>query len=416
MTLSAPTIKPTHQDPSTLIDWIVTQGLNGAPGLELFQTFCDRAAALVPIQRGYCGMRVLHPQYAGFGHIWRRGEGIIEETYARQTMQDGDSWSRSPLRVLVDEGAPEIRRHLSSPEAAEEFPIFADFMAEGATDYFGSIYGYSNEGVNEAGTGIAFTWTSDAPAGFTDDDLALLRRTVPVLALAMRVAVNRRIALEVARAYLGRDAAIRVLSGEMERGHVDRISAVLLFADLGGFTALADAMPSESLVRMLNDYLACMAEPVEERGGQVLKFMGDGMLSTFEVAQGATKDRRGNVCASALDAALDSLNRIAALNQERRAEGEATMPLNIAVHMGDVLYGNVGSPERLDFTIIGPSVNEASRMEAMCDPLERNLLISRVVADAMPRDGIELLPLGKHGLRSVREPVHLYTVEDVPVL
>ncbi|MDP6473760.1 MAG: adenylate/guanylate cyclase domain-containing protein [Alphaproteobacteria bacterium] len=212
----------------------------------------------------------------------------------------------------------------------------------------------------------------------------------------------------MADAYLGRDAARRVLSGEIERGHVETVSAVLFYSDLCGFTALGDRMDGHELVELLNEYLACMAEPVEARGGQVLKFMGDGMLGTFELpAEG------GATCVGALEAALDALSRVGELNKERRAAGRPIMALNVALHLGDVAYGNVGSPMRLDFTVIGPAVNEVSRLEAMCDPLERRLLISEAFADAIPADGPELLPLGRHGLRSVREPVHLFTVEEV---
>ena len=152
-------------------------------------------------------------------------------------------------------------------------------------------------------------------------------------------------------------------------------------------------MDGHELVELLNEYLACMAEPVEARGGQVLKFMGDGMLGTFELpAEG------GATCVGALEAALDALSRVGELNKERRAAGRPIMALNVALHLGDVAYGNVGSPMRLDFTVIGPAVNEVSRLEAMCDPLERRLLISEAFADAIPADGPELLPLGRHGL------------------
>lgn len=410
-------IAPVSVDREALVDWLIDQGLKGNPSGPIFQEFCDRLlAGGMPIHRGFCAMRLIHPLYKGFGHIWRRDKGeLAEEMYGGEGgTNDPEAWARSPLKVLVEDGVPELRRRVTGPEVGEEFPMLEDLRQEGATDYFGLICGFAIDSNYEGGFGIVTTWTTDRPGGFSDAELDFLRSIMPPLALAMRVAANRRFATSVAAAYLGQDAGARVLAGEIERGHVRSISAVLLFGDLSGFTKLGDKMPRDQLVHMLNDYLACMAEPVEAHGGQVLKFMGDGMLSTFELPADGSKAERAATCQAALEAAMESLARVSALNAERREKGEPVMPLNIALHLGDVMYGNVGSKTRLDFTMVGPAVNEASRMETMCNALERHLLISQAFADALPEGGNELLPLGRHGLRSVREPVHLYTMENVP--
>ncbi len=323
-------------------------------------------------------------------------------------------WERSTFKVMVDDGEPELRRRILGPEAGEEFPILENFRQEGATDYFGMICGYAIESANEERFGVVFTWTTDRDGGFSDAELDFFREILPALALTLRVSATRRFAQAVAEAYLGRDAARRVLNGEIQRGHVETVSAVLIYSDLCGFTAMGDRMGQHELVELLNDYLACMAEPVEARGGQVLKFMGDGSLATFELSLNGDAEARAETGVAALAAAMDALARVAELNQTRRAAGQPTMALNVALHLGEVAYGNVGSPTRLDFTVIGPAVNEVSRLEGMCDPLERRLLISEAFANAIPEDGPQLLPLGRHGLRSVREPVRLFTVEEIP--
>lgn len=414
MATDTETVASTVPDTPRMTSWLVEQGLRGASDLDVFAGFCERiVAGGIRLQRAYCAARVLHPNYAGFALIRNKNGEVNEETYTPDNANP-ETWAASPLKLMVDDGVPEVRRRLDTPDAAREFPVMADFQKDGATDYFGLICGYSNEQDDRRGFGTVFSWVTDKPGGFSDEELAWLRQILPIYALTFRIAVNQRIAASVASAYLGADAGRRVLQGDVRRGQVQTISAVLIYGDLGGFTALADAMPKEILIDMLNEYLTCMAGPVQEHGGQVLKFMGDGMLCTFEIntKDGAEDPRK--TCERALASTLEAFALVAALNEAREAEGKPTMPLNVAMHLGDVLYGNVGSPERLDFTIIGPAVNEASRMEAMCDALERRLLISQAFADAYAGGTPELLPLGRHGLRSVREPVRLYTVTDLP--
>ncbi|MDA0231035.1 MAG: hypothetical protein O3B21_12710 [Proteobacteria bacterium] len=391
--------------------WVVQQGLQGNSADGVFEGFCAQlTAGGIQIQRGLSAMRVLQ----GFGLVWRRGvDGVAEETYA-STNASADAWERSPLKVMVDDGEPELRRRILGPEAGDEFPLLEKFRQEGATDYFGMICGFAIEAANEQRFGVVFTWTTDRVDGFSDTEIDFLRATLPVLALTLRVAANRRFAKAIADAYLGADAARRVLSGEIERGHVHTLSAVLIYCDLCGFTALGDKLGRRELVDLLNEYLTCMAEPVETRGGQVLKFMGDGMLGTFELPADGDAAARAATSVDALEAARDALARVSELNIARRSADQHTMALNVALHLGEVAYGNVGSPTRLDFTVIGPAVNEVSRLESMCDPLERHLLLSEAFAAAIPEDGPVLLPLGRHGLRSVREPVNLFTVENLP--
>jgi adenylate cyclase len=184
--------------------------------------------------------------------------------------------------------------------------------------------------------------------------------------------------------------------------------AVVLFTDLSGFTAMSDLIPRDDLLATLDAYFECMVAPVVERGGEVLKFTGDGLLAVFDLSNGP----RDAVCRSALDAALDALGRNEALNARRDAAGQRTLALEIALHLGDVFYGNIGARDRQDFTVIGPAVNEASRIEALCGALERNLLISTSFVEAATACRHRLMPVGFHVLRGVRRPQELFTVRD----
>jgi adenylate cyclase len=401
--------------PSDLLDWMISQGLLGTKAEDVFEGFTIRLVAHgLPISRAYAAMRILHPLYLGFGLIWRRGQpGVKEERYGASPVRS-EAWLRSPIRLLIEEDVPELRRRITGPEAGREFPILEEFRQEGATDYYATVCRFGFDGEHADSRGIIFSWTTDRPGGFSDAEVDLLRQAVRPLALTMRVGANRRLADGLAAAYLGQDAGRRVLSGDIRRGAANTISAVLLYGDLRGFTRLADALPKDEVLAMLDGYLENMALPVEAHGGQVLKFMGDGMLGTFEIKQGEGAKEQAEECIAALNAALEALGRVEAFNLARAAEGRPILTLDLALHLGEVLYGNVGSPSRLDFTVVGPAVNEVSRLEAMCEALDRGLIISHAFKNAMPSDAPALLPLGRYGVRSVREPVELFTIEKIP--
>ena len=244
--------------------------------------------------------------------------------------------------------------------------------------------------------------------GFNDDEIAAIERLQPRLAVAAKAAALVQIAGDVAAAYLGADAGRRVLGGEVDRGNVDVLNAVLFFCDLRGFTALADGMDRHRLIALLDDYFDAIAGPVADHGGQVLKFMGDGLLATFSLDDGEP----ATTCGNALNAAVAALAAVERINIQRRAAGEPVMELDIALHQGEVVYGNVGARDRLDFTVIGPAVNEASRMEQLCDRLGVSLVLSEsVVAASGPAAAGQFESLGRHPLRGVGEARELFTLK-----
>jgi len=388
--------------------WLVDQGIKGTGLIEIMDGFCTRLVGEgFALARGYIGLRTLHPKYGAIGFLWQRGSGGVEaERYSHESRNAVD-FQRSPFAYLIDRGGGCLRRRLIDQSTPRDFPILDDFVAQGITDYICHLLPFGGQ---DRADGMTSSWATDQPGGFAERDVERLMGLLPLLAMTVKATATYRVARNLLGVYLGHDAGDRVLAGAVRRGSVESIRAVLFYADLAGFTRVADKADRETLVETLDDYLEAMATPVDLRGGQVLKFLGDGLLATF-----ALSDFDGQAeaaAAAALDAAEDALSRTAGLNDRRRAEGKPVMGLDIALHLGDVLYGNVGTDERLDFTVIGPAVNEASRIEALCRTLDRRVLASAALAEAAGCERERLVALGSHPLRGVREPQELYGLKE----
>ncbi len=224
--------------------------------------------------------------------------------------------------------------------------------------------------------------------------------------MAIKSERNYGMARTLLEVYLGKDAERRVLSGDIERGMVRSISAVLWYCDLQGFTKIADTTPPDELIKLLNDYFENMVEPIHGAGGQVLKFMGDGLMAIFELNNSDNAD----VCRLALDTVEETRRRIAVVNDERLAAGRPVTDFYVAMHLGDVQYGNIGYKDRLDFTVIGPAVNEVSRIEAMCRPLDQEVIVSSAFSKTAEKCQDRLVSLGRYALRGVRRPEELFTL------
>ena len=383
--------------------WLVAQGLEGCPPAEIIQGFCARlVAGGLPLARGVIGSRILHPQFGAVSLMWRRGGGAVE--IDRFQHDQTDEFATSPFARLAGGGdGGTMRRRLIDPDCPRDFPLLDRLAASGMTDYFCTVVSF---GESTATNRLYSSWTTDRAGGFADAELAYLVRLLPLLALAIKASTAPRVARNLLALYLGQDAGDRVLAGTIQRGSMQSIRAVLYYADLAGFTRFAETNTGLALVATLNHYLEAIAVPVTRRRGQVLKFLGDGLLATFALADfsGETESAIG----AALDAAEEALARVAALRAEREAGGEPVLDVDIALHLGDVLYGNIGTEDRLDFTVIGPAVNEASRIETLCQALARRVLVSAVLADAAGAARQRLEPVGHVGLRGVREPQLLF--------
>jgi adenylate cyclase len=395
--------------------WAVAAGLSGIGTEALFDGFCQRLVAVgVPLWRAFAGTPTLHPQWSGHSYIWRRELNAIRP----------DSWDRledlaatirgSPFGHMLSEppgttagsqDARRMRRRLAGPEALLDFPVLVEFAAAGATDYAALIIGFA-DGDPSYGTGVAYSFVTQRPEGFTDDDLTLLGAVIPAVSLAMMSNAAHTIAANLLAAYLGGDAGRRVHAGAIERGSVESIHAVLWYADLRGFTTIADGTEGAVVIELLDDVFETLAAALRPRGGEVLKFLGDGMLAIFPL----TPTSAAATCRAALDAAAEAMQALDSLNERRRLAGKPVAAVDVALHLGEVLYGNIGAADRLDFTVIGPAVNEVARMEALCEPLGRKVLVSAELATAAEA-AARLQPLGHHALRGVRAPRELFALD-----
>jgi adenylate cyclase len=391
-------------------EWLATAGLMGYDVDALLEEFSQRLVqAGMPLMRSHVAFNTLHPQFRAFSHTWRRGEGLVNTFAVEHEQAEQDEWLRSPFHYMLSKDEHRLRRRLVGAGAKLDFPVLEEFKAQGATDWFGLAIPFGWQGTHnmtEKQVGLVSSWASDAPGGFSDDHIRVLIELVPFLALAVKATTTYQMARSILITYLGRDAGSRVMSGRIQRGSVESMPAVLLLSDLRGFTRLADTTPVDDIVAMLDDYLELMCEPVHRRGGQALKFLGDGLLATFDLRDSVEAD----VCRTALDAAEEILRAVRAYNKLRQAAGKPFMDLDLALHMGEVLYGNVGSSERLEFTIIGPAVNETARIEAMCQNLDTNLLISDAFARSATHCGARLKSVGVHPLRGVQREQELFTL------
>jgi adenylate cyclase len=392
--------------------WAVRQGLQGLPSEALFDGFCQRlVAAGVPLWRGFAGMRTLHPQWAGYTYTWRRDLNAIEPAqFERSELYEQDVLT-SPFTYLErqasadagTDGRRRLRRRLTGPDAEFDFPILRRLAAAGATDYLAEVVRFGEHGDPSRGIGIGYSFATDRPEGFGPHEVTLIEAVLPAASLAMMTNASHTIASGLLAAYLGGDAGRRVHAGAVERGSVESIRAVLWYADIRGFTAIADAWPGLMLIELLDEVFEALAAPLRPRGGQVLKFLGDGVLAIFPFED----TNRSETCRRALDAAAEAMAALERLSATRSTAEKPTAAVDLALHLGEVLYGNIGAVDRLDFTVIGPAVNEVARIETLCEPLGRNVLVSAEFAAALDDDA-RLEPLGRHALRGVREPRQIY--------
>lgn len=391
-----------------LVSWLWEEGWK-IPTLGELTRGLGRAMnrAGIPVFRLRTTLRTMHPQLAGLSHTWRRDTDAVKEFWPPLTVMQQEVFLKSPYALLF-QGAGAVRRRLDIPEAAFDFPILEELGAMGATDYVALPL------VFEDGRIQAMTIACDRPGGFTTAELEMVAETQAVLARLLEVHALRRTARTILDTYLGALTGERVWQGLIHRGEGEDIYAAIWFSDLRSSTALADALPRPVFLDALNHYFECTAGAVLDQGGEVLKFIGDAVLAIFPI--GATNGehcplRRAAACAAALRAARDAIARMARLNQAREAAGERALRCGIGLHIGDVMWGNVGAPQRLDFTVIGPACNEAARLETMCRVLDRPVILSAELAGAIADP---LLSLGFHALRGVRQPHELFTLAELP--
>jgi adenylate cyclase len=392
---------------STIADWVVAAGLAGDGEGALLDGFCRRVlAAGVKLARAAVIIDTLHPVYEGRAFRWRHedsGEPKLIEYGSTTDGQAADNWRASVHYQMLETGASQMRVPIA-PDRPTGYWQVDNFAAEGMTEYLALINRFAHENTIREMDCVYSYWVTNRPGGFADDEVDHLVALIPSLALAVKCASLGRIAETLVETYLGRDPGRRVLAGRIGRGAAEQINAALWFSDLREFTRIAERAEPHHIIPFLNDYAELVISAVHDHYGDVLKLMGDGVLAVF------TAEAPAIACRSALAAEATLRVQLAKLNQRRAFEGLPTTEVYLGLHIGEVFYGNIGSKDRLDFTVVGPAVNEVSRIAAMCRSVERELLISEAFADTMIEpERAQFVSVGRYALRGVERPQHLFT-------
>ncbi|HTR14850.1 MAG TPA: adenylate/guanylate cyclase domain-containing protein [Roseiarcus sp.] len=389
-----------------LAAWIAEVGLKGSSETALVEGFCERAAASgVPLARVLVLIDTLHPIHEGRAFRWERDKPVTASEYGRTNAGEAaERWRSGPFYRML-EANESVMRRLVTAETVSEYPQFAEQVAGAMTEYVIIINRFASDGVIGEMDCFYATFMTDRPGGFTDDEVAALERLTPHLGLAVKAASLARIAETLVETYLGRDAGRRVLRGRIERGVAERIKTVLWFSDLRNYTRIADSADPEQIIPLLNDYADVIVSAIHNHSGDVLKLIGDGVLAIFPAHQ------RARACAAALGAASEAREAVAALNARRIAEGLPATDMYLGLHLGVVFYGNIGSTERLDFTVVGPAVNEVARIAAMCRSVDQPILISSAFAASVAEERRRFASVGRFALRGVGKPQELYTLD-----
>ena len=318
-----------------------------------------------------------------------------------------ERWRRSPLYRLWRSGDSLLRVRVT-PESIIEFPTLAELSEGSIVDYVAMVNRFAADGVIGEMDCFYSMWMTDSAAGFSDDDIAALTRLAPFLGLAIKSASLARIAKTLVETYLGRDAGRRVLTGRIQRGVADRIDTVLWFSYLPDYASVADTSPSDEIIPLLDDYADAIVSAIHDNSGDVLKLIGDGVLAIFPA------EERSRACAAALDAAEQAREAVRVLNNRRLGEGVPTTEMHLGLHVGEVFYGNIGSKDRLDFTVVGPAVNEVSRIGAMCRSVDQPVLLSAAFVASVAQERRRFVSVGRYALRGVGRPQELFTLDNQP--
>lgn len=382
--------------------WLAQASLDGVPVDEIFGAFMRRLNSLgFGIGRGYLGTRLLNPLIRAEACIYDRAtDSIGREVYEHAAMPE--EYNRSPIHHMITRNELRLYRVLQGPDAQLDFDVLKGFAARGYTAWAARLIPFTllpSLPRPEDPLGFVVTMCCEIEGGWRRAHRDAFERLLPHLSAAIQGRVFATLARDLLATYLGSNTAQRVLGGTTTRGDLTTLRAAILYADFRGFTARAGTLDPAALLASLDHHFDLLVGPIEQMGGEVLKFMGDGLLAVFPSAE----DGDAAASRAAFDAARQALAAIAALQRENTQ----AMPLDIALHLGDVLYGNVGGAKRLDFTVIGPAVNIAARMERKCEELGAALLISADLARQL--SGANLASLGAHALRGIAEPVELFT-------
>ncbi|MGX1106586.1 MULTISPECIES: adenylate/guanylate cyclase domain-containing protein [Bradyrhizobium] len=392
--MNAPNIESvTPQSGGDVVAWLTNETRDERFIDNIFAELCIRLQQTgIPLKRATMNLLIQHPQWLGARIIWGDGKREAEITRVDYEVRERSEYIGSPV-YEIHQGAGEVRERLERAPGRTH-ALYDEMRAQGLTDYVAwpLLHTLSKRHV--------VTFATDRSGGFDDADIAELRKVLPVLALVSEIRMKNRLARTLLETYVGTHAGEMILAGATRRGSGTTVRAAIMICDLRDFTRISDSWPRDDVIDLLNDYFDAMSEPIARHGGEILKFIGDGLLAIFPLS-----DPRA--CANLLHAVSEARQAMAALSEKNSMMGRAPMNYGIGVHVGDVMYGNIGSRSRLDFTVIGPAVNMASRLEALTKQLGRNVLLSRAFADLVEHD-FALEHVGEHSVRGFSEPIELF--------
>jgi adenylate cyclase len=392
-----------------LMNWLVSQGLTGLPVNDLIRGFCERCrAGGLDLSRGLVFIDTLHPIFEGRGFRWTDTETNESDSFEYGSTSEGDAarnWRRSTFYHMLENGHDELLIDLADC-ASLDFSMIDELAAKGHRHFVAFVHRFGETGTMGQMDCVYSYWATRGADGFGEQGLSALRDLVPVLGLAIKSGTQADIARTLGRVYLGRDASEQVLRGRIARGVTERINAVLWFSDLRGSTAISETIAPGEIIPFLNDYAQAAIDAIHDEGGDVLKLIGDGVLAMF------TGDDMAVARRAALRAEHRFRHNMIALNERRSSDERPTTSAHVGLHVGEVFYGNIGSEDRLDFTVVGPAVNEVSRIASMCRSVDRELLASSDFRSGLDSSGQRyLVSTGRFALRGIGRAQDLYTLD-----
>jgi adenylate cyclase len=383
-----------HSD-SAVVHWLTNDTRDERFLDSVFAELCVRLQrADIPVKRASLHLLIYHPQWLGARIMW--ADGMYESEFARidYDVRERSEYINSPANEIHD-GATEVRENLERDfSLGRKHAVYDEMRAQGLTDYVAwPLY-------HTLGKRHMVTFATTRPGGFDDAHIAELLKLLPVLALVSEIRMKNRLARTLLETYVGSHAGELILADATRRRSGTTVRAAIMICDLRDFTRISDNWPRDDVIHLLNDYFDAMSEPIARHGGEILKFIGDGLLAIFPLSQ-------PSACANLLRAVAEARQAMVALNEKTSETGRAQLNYGIGVHVGDVMYGNIGSRTRLDFTVIGPAVNMASRLEALTKQLGKTVLLSRAFADFVESD-FDLERVGEYPVRGFSDPIELF--------
>ncbi|WP_065376738.1 adenylate/guanylate cyclase domain-containing protein [Ensifer adhaerens] len=379
----------------SVLDWLIIETRNERFIDNILVEMCERLQAVgVPVARATLHFRINHPQWLGARILWRKGLAEAEIDLYDYGTQNTALYLNSPLYV-INNGGTEVRTNLKALQGEQsQNSLYADLRAEGLTEYIAWPLEHT------LGKRHVVTFTTDREGGFEDEHVGFLSDLLPALALVSEIRLKNRFVRTLLETYVGPHASEQILAGATTRGSGVTVGAAILICDLRDFTKLSDLWPRDDVIDLLNGYFDAMSEPIERYGGEILKFMGDGLLAIFPLSN-------ANAAENLLQAIREAEAAIALLNKDNAQKGREPLGYGIGVHVGDVMYGNIGSRRRLDFTVIGPAVNIASRLESLTKETKRPVLLSRAFVE-LAGCASSMEHLGSYPVRGIGEPIEVF--------